>query len=100
MICLVCGCSLIAPPEEVNVLRNSKNRIVAAVLAICLGGLGIQKFYMGSWGWGIIYVVVGLATLGIVTSVASFVEGIILLCMSDKDFAEKYPPETEHPMRW
>ena len=100
IICLVCGCSLIAPSEETNVLQNSKNRIVAAVLAICLGGLGIQKFYMGSWGWGIIYAVVGLATWGIVTGIASLVEGIMLLCMSDKKFAEKYPSETEHPMRW
>ena len=100
IICLVCGCSLNRPVDEMILPNHSKNRIVAAVLALCLGGLGVQKFYMGSWGWGIIYVVVGIATWGIATGIASLVEGIMLLCMSDKKFAAKYPPETENPMRW
>lgn len=30
-----------------------KSRILAAVLAIFLGGLGIHKFYMGKIGWGL-----------------------------------------------
>lgn len=32
-----------------------KSRLLAAVLAIFLGGLGIHKFYMGKVGWGIAY---------------------------------------------
>ena len=32
-----------------------KSRILAAVLAIFLGGLGIHKFYMGKIGWGVVY---------------------------------------------
>ncbi|MBX9704718.1 MAG: NINE protein, partial [Gammaproteobacteria bacterium] len=34
---------------------NQRNRIVAALLAIFLGGFGIHKFYLGKTGQGILY---------------------------------------------
>lgn len=100
IVCLKCGCSLRQTGSNGGGAGSPKSRIAAALFALLLGGIGIQKFYMGSWGWGIIFVVVGFMTFGTVTGIASLIDGIMWLCMSDDDFAAKYPPETEEPMRY
>ena len=100
IVCLKCGCSFAQAGSGFGETGSPKSRITAALLALLLGGIGIQKFYMGSWGWGIIFVVVGLLTWGVVTGIASLVDGIMWLCMSDEAFAAKYPPGTESPMRY
>ena len=33
----------------------TKSKVAAGLLGIFLGGLGIHKFYLGRWGWGIVY---------------------------------------------
>jgi len=66
---------------------RKKNKVVAALLAIFLGGLGIHKFYLGKIGWGIIYLL--FSWTGI-PSIISIIEGIIYLTMSDAKFAQKY----------
>ena len=124
VVCVKCGSAVEAIPKRsssgtgfIDALNNltkpqsanrssvksgstNKNKIVAGILAILLGGIGIHKFYMGSWGWGVVYVIAGLLTWGILTGIASLVEGILLLIMSDEKFAEKYPDETIAPFRW
>lgn len=77
-----------------------KKRMTAALLAIFLGGFGIQKYYLGSWGWGIVFTVVGLCTWGIVSGIASLVDGIMYLSMSEAAFAENYSNATLSPFRW
>jgi TM2 domain-containing membrane protein YozV len=37
--------------------KTQRSRIIAAVLAIIFGGLGIHKFYLGQAGWGILYLI-------------------------------------------
>ena len=64
-----------------------KNRIVAIILALFLGGLGIHKFYLGKVGQGILYLL--FCWTGIPTIIA-FVEAIIYATMSDAEFAQKY----------
>lgn len=64
-----------------------RNRIVAAVFALLLGGLGIHKFYLGKVGWGIVYI---LFCWTFIPGIAGIVEGIIYLTMSDEEFAAKY----------
>ena len=66
---------------------GNKSRIVAAILAFFLGGLGIHKFYLGQIGWGIIYLIFCWT---FVPSIVAFIEFIIYLCTSDEDFAKKY----------
>ncbi|WP_143222471.1 TM2 domain-containing protein [Acinetobacter sp. ANC 4470] len=66
---------------------GSKNRIVAAILAFFLGGFGVHKFYLGQIGWGIIYL---LFCWTFIPALVAFIEFIIYLCTSDKDFARKY----------
>ena len=36
---------------------NGKNRIVAALFALFLGGIGIHKFYLGAIGWRVVYLI-------------------------------------------
>ena len=60
-----------------------KSRILAAVLAIFLGGLGIHKFYMGKIGWGVVYLL--FCWTG-VPAIVALVEGIIYLFSDDTTF--------------
>ena len=79
-----------------------KSRVTAALLAIFLGILGVHKFYMGSWGWGIVFFVASFFTgIGIVATVlCGIVEGTLYFTMTDEVFAAKYPPATQAPFRW
>lgn len=64
-----------------------KSRVLAAVLAFFLGGLGIHKFYVGKMGWGIAYLL--FCWTG-VPAIIGFVEGIIYLFSDDTTFNSKY----------
>lgn len=66
---------------------SSRNRIVAAILAILLGGLGTHKFYLGKAGWGILYFIFSWT---FIPAILGLFEGIIYLTMSDSEFQEKY----------
>ncbi len=68
---------------------RSEKKIVAGILGILLGGLGIHKFYLGYTKEGIIQLVISIFTLGI-GSLIGFVEGIIYLTKSDKEFDDTY----------
>jgi len=101
IVCLRCGASLGASGTS----GAPKNKATAGGLAILLGWLGVHKFYMGSWGWGIVFCVVCMVCLMepvciVLVAIVGIVEGIIYLRMTDEAFAEKYPAETEAPFRW
>ena len=74
-----------ANPERAN--WPIKNKIVAAILALLLGGLGIHKFYLGQNGKGILYL---LLCWTYVPSILAFIEGIMILCSKDENFQIKY----------
>lgn len=44
---------------------SPKSRTVAVILGFFLGGLGIDRFYLGNIGMGVAKLLVGWATLGI-----------------------------------
>lgn len=64
-----------------------KNRSVAAVLALFLGGLGMHKFYLNRPGWGLIYI---LFCWTLVPSILGFFEAVGYCFMSDESFQEHY----------
>lgn len=74
-----------ANPERAN--WPIKNKIVAAILALILGGLGIHKFYLGQIGKGILYLIFCWTY---VPAIIAFIEGIIMLCSNDENFQIKY----------
>jgi TM2 domain-containing membrane protein YozV len=61
--------------------------VVAALLAIFLGGFGIHKFYLGKIGQGILYL---LFCWTFIPALVGFFEGIIYLATSDANFERKY----------
>lgn len=75
---------------------GEKNKVVAGVLAILLGPLGIHKFYLGNTQAGIIMLavsVVGLFALGLGPTamwIVGLIEGIIYLTKSDAAFQQEY----------
>jgi len=96
------------PPDGFDRDRVSRLKIIAGVLGILLGGLGIHKFVIGATVPGIIMLAVtllgsclflgagwlliglpcglGPAAMGLI----GFVEGIVYLTKSDEDFNRIY----------
>ncbi len=64
-----------------------KNKMTAGLLALFVGGFGVHKFYLGQTGIGVVYLL--FCWTGI-PGIIAFIEGIILLTMSDDDFNAKY----------
>lgn len=73
---------------------EGKSRGIAALLAIFLGCIGIQYFYLGKNVAGVVFLIVGIVTCGILTSIISFVQGIMMFCISNKEFTNKYVTTT------
>jgi len=70
--------------------RNEESkRVVAGILAILLGGLGVHKFVLGYTTTGIIQLAISVATCGIL-SIIGLIEGIIYLTKSDEEFIYTY----------
>jgi TM2 domain-containing membrane protein YozV len=82
----------VPPPTPPVAGTSGKSRMIAALLAFFLGGFGIHKFYMGSWKWGIVFLVFFWTYIPCIIGI---IESIIYSTMSDETFAEKYSPETK-----
>lgn len=67
---------------------TTKNRTAAGVLALVFGGIGMHKFYLGQTAIGVLYLVFFWT---FIPALVGFVEGVLLLNMSDEEFARKYP---------
>lgn len=81
-----------------------KNRLVAAMLALFGGAIGVHKFYLRKPGTGIFYFFMFMvflnAKLPIMVLIGLF-EGLRLLMMSDQDFNRKYNPEmSQQDQNW
>lgn len=75
-----------SPPAYTQARVSSpapKERIVAGILALLVGGLGVHKFYLGNIGMGILYLV--FCWTGI-PGIIGFIEGIIYLTKTDEEF--------------
>ena len=70
-------------------VTGKKDKVVAGLLAIFLGGLGIHYFYLGKTTAGVLTIVISLFSCYIWTLVM-FIQGILMLTMSDEDFNAKY----------
>jgi len=79
------------------IFEQQSKRIVAGILAILLGPLGIHKFVLGYTTEGIIILVctfiLGIITCGIAAwamGIITLIEGIIYLTKSDEEFIYTY----------
>ena len=73
---------------EPPVYQENK-KVVAGILAILLGGLGIHKFILGYTQEGIIQIVITVLTCGF-GSIIGLIEGIIYLTKTDAEFYQTY----------
>ena len=91
ILCVKCGVSLATSGAGIG----GKNRIVAGVLGILLGFLGIHKFYLGYKKQGLIMLLVSILTswtwIGppIIWTIG-LIEGILYLLKSDEEFYATY----------
>lgn len=67
----------------------SGKKIVAGIFALLLGWLGIQYFYLGKIGAGLLTILLTCVTCG-VWELITFAQGIVMLTMSDQEFDRKF----------
>lgn len=72
-----------------------RSRVVAALLAIFAGGLGLHKFYLGRTVQGIFYLIFCWT---LIPSMIAFFEGIGYLISTDEAFSRRYMVRVE-PLR-
>lgn len=85
-ICVHCG----VVTNAQTTLSGSKDRVIAGLLAIFLGWLGVHKFYLGYHKEGVIMLIIAFFTLGSVSAIMSLIEGIIYLTKSPWEFNQIY----------
>jgi len=66
---------------------TSKSKTVAALLAIFLGSFGAHRFYLRSYGWGVLYF---LFFWTLIPGLVGFVEGLRYLLMDESKFTAIY----------
>ncbi|AUP81634.1 hypothetical protein C1H87_13915 [Flavivirga eckloniae] len=71
-----------------NVTGENK-KVLAGILAILIGSLGVHKFVLGYNKEGIIQIIASVVTCGI-AGIIPFIEGIIYLTKSDEEFYNTY----------
>ena len=78
-------------------MDRGKSKVVAGVLGILIGGLGIHHFYLGSMMAGVICILLCCVGLG---PLLGLVEGILLLVMDDAEFDAKYNARAPESMEF
>ncbi len=76
-----------------SVATNDSKRVLCGILAIIIGGLGIQYFVIGKVGAGLLTILLTMVTCGL-WSFITLVQGILMLTMSDREFEQKYVQTT------
>jgi TM2 domain-containing membrane protein YozV len=83
--------------DPASVKTTDKDRVVAGLLGILLGSLGIHKFYLGYQKEGLIMLLVAIfgscITFGVaagVMAIIGLIEGIMYLTKSQQEFEQTY----------
>lgn len=79
-VCLHCGFSL---KDNASADPNAKSRLVAGLLGIFLGSLGIHNFYLGNKNKAMAQLLISVLscfTLAVVSEIWGLIEGILILC--------------------
>ena len=80
-------------PAPAGKPAGADKKILAGILGIVLGALGIHKFVLGYTKEGVIMLLVSVLTLGLfawVVGIIGLIEGIMYLTKSDEEFVATY----------
>jgi len=91
-VCPKCGNPLkaVGAPNPNYMMNNNvstKSKTTAGILALLLGGIGIHYFYCGKPLPGVIFI---LLCWTWIPSIIAFVQGIMMLTMTEEQFNHKY----------
>ncbi|MEG1427621.1 MAG: TM2 domain-containing protein [Oscillospiraceae bacterium] len=78
------------PQQPIPYGYEAKSRLIAALLGILLGAIGIHNFYLGNVTRGVIQIVVTILTCGL-GGIWGFIEGILIICGHINYDANGYP---------
>ncbi|MFA9518644.1 TerB N-terminal domain-containing protein [Halopenitus sp. H-Gu1] len=70
---------------------TTKSKTVAALLAVFFGSFGAHRFYLRSYGWGVLYL---LFCWTLIPGLLGVVEGVRYLLMDESKFTAKYSEES------
>ena len=76
-----------APEEPVRSMPSPASRVTAGLLALLLGAVGAHHFYIGRWGFGLLYL---LFAWTFIPALIGMVEACFIFGMSDEDFRRGY----------
>lgn len=79
----------VRPPMPPSQSYSPKDKTACGILALLLGSIGIQYFYLGKVGGGFLTILLTLVTCGL-WQVITFIQGILMLTMSKEEFDRKY----------
>jgi len=71
------------------VVKPENKKLVAGILAILIGSIGVHKFVLGYTKEGILQIVLTIVTCGF-GGIIPLIEGIIYLTKSDEEFYQTY----------
>lgn len=69
--------------------QPENKKLVAGILAILVGSIGVHKFVLGYTQEGIIQIIITCLTCGI-GGLIPFIEGIVYLTKTDEEFYQIY----------
>ena len=71
------------------VVKPENKKLVAGILAILIGYIGVHKFVLGYTKEGILQIIITVVTCGF-GGIIPLIEGIIYLTKSDEEFYQTY----------
>ncbi len=80
---------------ETAALPRGKSKTTALILCLVAGPLGAHRFYMGSWGYGLVIAALNLTCLG--SLVFTLIDLIKLAAMDKADFQDRYNERVVEP---
>lgn len=69
--------------------QGDSKKTLCGIMALLFGGLGIQYFVIGKVAGGFITILLTCITCGL-WEILTFIQGIMILCMSDSEFRRKF----------
>ncbi|MFI3284413.1 MAG: TM2 domain-containing protein [Erysipelotrichaceae bacterium] len=93
-VCVLCGVKV---KDETTSLNLAKNKLIAAILALVFGTLGIHQFYLGYTGKGIAMIL--LTTLGSCFIIGPFISFAWSIIDAITILTGSYPDAQGNPLQ-